>query len=610
MQAALRAVLCLVAVFLHLSPAQAQDQVWLQIEAQPTLEVAQERAFAYSTAFPETNGFQLRSGWYAIVLGPYSVAEGAARLNFLRSEMMIPADSYIAVASDFTAQFWPQESFAIDPGVTGLPLIEPDVEGVTIPDIDTAPLALETPEADPESLATHEEPPAPISPEIYEPEETLAEARASEAALSLEDRQLLQTALQWFGYYSGGIDGAFGSGTRNSMANWQAAMAIEPTGVLTSRQRATLVANYQAEVTEFGFAAVEEAEAGIQATLPLALVEFDRYQPPFVHYRAKNGSDLSLVLISQPGDKAALAGLYDILQRLDAMPATGARELTEKSFRIHGTSASQDSHAWAQQSNSTVKGFMLVGTPENAARDARLREVLEASFRSTGSTALDPGMVALSDSTRRGLLAGLELRRPAFSRSGFYVDETGSVLTSAAAVEACSRITLDHETEAKVSASAEGLALLTPATRLAPPATARFQTAPDRLGAEIAVAGYSYEDRLPAPVLTFGTFEASEGLRGEAGINRLALTALPGDAGGPVLDESGAVTGLLLPEASVGAQQLPAGTSFAASAATLTAFLQSAGVTPAQSELTERLAPVKLTEAATGMTVLVSCWQD
>ena len=44
-----------------------------------------------------------------------------------------------------------------------------------------------------------------------------------------------------------------------------------------------------------------EAEAGIEVTIPAALVEFDHYEPPFVHFRAKDGANTRLVLISTPG---------------------------------------------------------------------------------------------------------------------------------------------------------------------------------------------------------------------------------------------------------------------------------------------------------------------
>jgi S1-C subfamily serine protease len=425
-----------------------------------------------------------------------------------------------------------------------------------------------------------------------------------------DERKLLQTALQWFGFYAGGIDGAYGPGTRNSMAAWQEANAVEPTGVLTSRQRASLLNAYRDEVASFGFAALTDAEAGIEVTLPLALVEFDHYEPPFVHFRAKDGSGLRIVLISQPGDQSNLYGLYDILQSLKDVPLTGERSRGERSFRIRGTSATTDTTAFAELSGGLIKGWMLISAPGNDQRDARIIQAIEASFKSTGDRALDPGMVAMSAEAKFGLLSGLEVRRPKFSSSGFFIDATGTVLTSAGAVTGCGRITIDRSADATVALNdaATGLAVIRPVTPLSPRMVAAFQLAPDRIGAEVALAGYSYEDRLPSAVLTFGTLEDLAGLNGEPGVKRLAIEALPGDVGGPVLDSTGAVLGMLLPKSALGGKQLPPEVSYAASAAQIAATLATAGLTPLQSTGGGAMAPEDLTRAATGMTVLVSCW--
>ena len=127
------------------------------------------------------------------------------------------------------------------------------------------------------------------------------------------------------------------------------------------------------------------------------------------------------------------------------------------------------------------------------------------------------------------------MRRPKFSRSGFFIDATGTVLTTVEAVANCSRVTLDLDKDADVvfADAATGIAMVKPRVALSPLAIAEFQTAAERVGTEIAVSGYSYEDTLPAPVLTFGALEALQGLNGEAGIKRLSLDTRPGDAGGP-----------------------------------------------------------------------------
>lgn len=569
------------AVFLTfpgLTAALAQD-AWIQVEARSDLRLAEERAFAFATSFTETRGFRLPSGWYAIVLGPYGAEEAPQILASLKSRRLIPSDSYITDGREFRAPFWPKEGGAA-------PVAAADPPAAGVPDA-----------------------PAEPAPEPAVVDETPAEARASEAALTAEEKKELQTALSWFGFYQGGIDGAFGPGTRNAMAAWQTAFGLEPTGVLTARQRATLVASHQAEVAEYGFALVEEQESGIDVTLPLALVEFDRYEPPFVHFREKNGSGLSVVLISQPGDAGSLAGLYEILTTLDAMPETGERTAGETEFRIRGRSAERDSQAWARLSDGLIKGWMVFSSPEHAERDARIAEVIETSFRAVGDTALDPGLVPLDEAARRGLVAGLEVKKPRMGRSGFYVSADGMVLTSADAVAQCGRITIDHTTEAGIAANGEGLALLKPSTPLAPAAVARFAESAARPGAAVALAGYPYEGRLPAPVLTHGTFEEAGGLNGEPGLLRLSLDTRPGDAGGPVLDAAGGVIGMLLPATEGGAQQLPAGVTFAADTTRIAAFLSAGGISPQTSGAASALPPATLTRQATGMTVLVSCWE-
>lgn len=568
-----------VALAPHVGLAQ-EETVWIQIEAQPSQAEGEERARAYAALFPETAGFRLRSGWFGILLGPYPAAEAEAKRRSLTREGLIPSDSFIAYPRNLGEAFWPPEE-----GATPSPT----------PEVATAPETA-TPEPD-----------LPAPPAA---EETPQEARASEALLTADQRKELQSALQWFGFYQGGIDGAFGPGTRNSMAAWQEAQGHEPTGVLTSGDRAALLGAWRDESAAFGFAEVAEAEAGITVSLPLGLVEFDHYEPPFVHFRPRSEGGPRVVLISQPGDQAAFYGLYDILQTLESVPMNGPRERGERAFGIRGTSASVDTTIRAEFTGGMIKGWMFISSPGNEARDARILRQIETSFTPRSDKALDPGMVAMSAETKAGLLSGLEVRKPRLSRSGLFVDAAGSVLTTVEAVENCGRVTIDGKTEASVALSdaASGLALLKPLAPLSPRVVAEFQLAPERPGTEVMVAGYPYEDRLPAPVLTFGTLEEVTGLDGEPGLKRLALPALPGDAGGPVLDATGAVIGMLLPKATAEGRTLPDGVQFAVSGAEIARILGESDVTPVQADRKAALPPSELTAAGMGMTALVSCW--
>lgn len=571
------------------SPLAAQT-TWLQIEAQPNLNTALDRARAYAALFPDVEGYRLGNGWYGIALGPQDKDTAAARLLDLRRQNLIPNDSYLSVGESYGLRFWP---VAAEDDLTGTPPLDP---------IEMAPL----PDDGADAVAALPEATAPV----LTPEETPEQARETEAALTEAERQSLQQALQWYGFYSGPLDGAFGRGTRASMAAWQAANGYDETGILTTTQRAALTGAFSADQAEFGYETVTEIESGIEITLPLGLVAFDRYDPPFVHFTEKNGSGLKVLLISEPGGKAGLVGLFDILQTLELVPMTGERGLNDTSFIIRGQNDQIETVAYAEAIGGNIKGYLISWNRADADRMARILPAIQSSFRSLGDKALDPGLVPLSDAMKRGLLSGLDVRHPRLSRSGFFIDSAGTVLTTIEAVQGCGRVVLERATEATVTFTdpATGIAVLTPNTPLAPQSSAGFSSAPSPLGSRITLSGYSYEDKLPAPVLTLGAVEDVTGLNGEPGLTRLSLSALPGDAGGPVLDAAGAVIGMLLPPDASGTKQLPEGVAFAASSSVLTDFLTAKGLSPSTQMNREPLTPNAMTVSSRGMTVLVSCW--
>jgi len=286
--------------------ANAQQSAWVQIEAQPSLREGQNRARAYAGVFDNVSGFSIGSGWYAIALGPYTPAGAASTLETLRRENLIPRDSFIADGGAFRQQFWP-----VGVNTRTQPPAQPET-----PDIATDTPIVVTPP-----------PPA---------DETPRQARRSEALLTKDERKQLQTALQWEGFYTAAIDGAFGKGTRRSMAAYQEAMNYERTGVLTTLQRNELMDNYNAILAGIGFAPVRDDAAGIELNMPTALVKFAKYEPPFVHYNSKGDSGVRVLLISQVGDQATLFGLYDIMQTLEIVPPEGLRERRDNSFVLTG----------------------------------------------------------------------------------------------------------------------------------------------------------------------------------------------------------------------------------------------------------------------------------
>ncbi len=606
--------------------AQDADTVWVQIEAQPSLALAEDAIRGYADRLQDVNGFSLGGGWYGIALGPYSREDAGRVLQVLRSEGAIPRDSYIAQPSAFRQQFWPRGADALNtPAVTGPQGQQVAEEAQTAPQTDAATeelaealaeqLAEDQPTAEPtpqpqQQVQDQVQPVVTPAPQpAPEPEETPAEARRSESLLTREERMQLQVALKWAGFYDSAIDGAFGRGTRGSMAGWQSQNGYEATGVLTTRQRAALLRQYNAILEGLDLQMVTDQTAGIQMILPMGAVAFDRYEAPFAHYEPTGDIDARVVLISQEGDQKTLFGLYDILQTLEIIPTDGPRERRNDGFTIVGENARIVSHTEVTLQNGRIKGWVLVWPSGDEERRTRLLGEMQKSFERVVGQVM-PSAMGADDAQSIDLLSGLEIRKPVMSRSGFYVSDTGHALTTLEAVAQCGRITLDNKVDAEVLAQDEttGIALLKPVDRVAPLGVARFATTAPRLQGEVAAAGYPYEGRLSAPTLNFGRVEELQGLSGETWVERLSISSLSGDAGGPVIDQSGSVIGMLRP-ASADGRQLPPGVSFAVDSSVLVDLLGKAGLSALAGNPDASLAPEDVNRVGMNVTALVSCWE-
>jgi peptidoglycan hydrolase-like protein with peptidoglycan-binding domain len=571
--------------------ASAQERpYWVQVEAQQTLTGAQNRARAFDARLDNVAGYYIGSGWYGLVLGPYSREDADILALSLRRSGQIPNDSFVADGRNFRQQFWP---VGVGAPTTAQPLPRTQLPLNTTPEtaFEQAPIVEQV-----------------VVP-VLAPDETTREARVSEAALSREEKELLQTALKWAGFYNSAIDGAFGRGTRRSMRDWQATNNFELTGVLTTKQRDVLITSYNAILAGMDLQLIRDDATGIEMLIPTGAVAFDKYEPPFAQFEPTGDLQARVLLISQSGDQDRLFGLYEILQTLAIIPTEGPRRRRDQSFEIEGVGDGIHSYTTATLRNGQIKGFSVIWPAGDDARRIRVLDAMEASFQAIDGV-LDPAIAAPDDSQAIDLVSGLAVRKAKLSRSGFFVGVDGDVLTTVEAVGECSRITIDEVHDAQVIHvdAPLGIAVIRPNTPLAPADVAQFQTGVPRLQAQVSVAGYPYGGVLTTPSLTFGRLADIRGLNGEDELKRLSLTAQPGDAGGPVLDNGGAVLGMLLPRASRNGQQLPPEVSFSVDASRIVASLLLADVRLETTENVAFLTPDALNQTAADMTVLVSCW--
>ena len=530
------------------------------------------------------NGFEIDGGWFGVAIGPYDPEQADADLQKLRAEGIIPRTSFTTTGATYGARFYPP-ALAAQPG-TANPTVQ-----------NTAPQTVPPP-APAEETAT--EPPISAA-------EQLAQAKASEQAMTEAEKKYLQRALAWAGFYDSVIDGLYGRGTRAAMKGWQSVNGYDATGVLTTAQRAEIIADYRFLLARLGFEEVVDAQAGIALRLPSTLLAPASYDPPFATYAAKDIGLAQVILISQRGDRARLAALYEVMQTLSILPETGPRKLAKSSFTIEAYDDLIHSTGFATLRDGDIKGLIFVWPRGDSARRARVEEEIFTSFTRLSGT-LGEAPILGSDLKPQESLGGLRIRQPNFTQSGVFISQEGHILTAAQDYSGCGRLELQDGLALSVTIQTSDLAVLAPKQGAALPSIGRFETQRPYAPQHVALGGYSYGGKLGAPSITMGKLQALTDLTGRTGVARLELDSLPGDIGGPIYDQHGSVIGILLPPPPPGSRQLPENVQFMANWPLISEILIAADA-PANTETqTVELEPVDLANLAQNTVALVSCW--
>lgn len=172
------------------------------------------------------------------------------------------------------------------------------------------------------------------------------------------------------------------------------------------------------------------------------------------------------------------------------------------------------------------------------------------------------------------------------SASGFVVTSDGYVVTSAHVIEGCREVFVGNFGRARIAKvdRINDLALVKINARDLVPAPIRTQA--PRLGETVYALGFPLADRLDNALnFTSGLVSALAGLENDRRAIQFTAPIQPGNSGGPLVDETGALIGIvrsklgdaeLLKTKGVTAQNI----SFAVRAQYVATFLATAGVQP------------------------------
>ncbi len=322
--------------------------------------------------------------------------------------------------------------------------------------------------------------------------------------------------------------------------------------------------------------------------------------------------------VSQEGIQA----IFDVLDLLDEEDMAVFRSpdwLADRRFqkRINRSLIA----AGVPNDNDVLDNSLLVIESAILTVDAILDWVLEDGM-STADAAAPSGGSKKSKSAKSasaGSKGAPAARAPklelAGTGTGWYVADGGYLVTNAHVVEGCKRMTLKSGAELNIVDVADGedLALLR-SNSSARPLNIR-DTRSVRLAEDVLVAGFPLGGILSSGInVTVGTVSAQAGMGDDERRFQFTAPVQPGNSGGPVLDMSGNVIGVVVSKLNAMSVQdqigdIPQNVNFGIALSSLLTFLDQNDVAYRRESSADKLDKVDLAELARASTVLLQCYQ-
>ena len=201
------------------------------------------------------------------------------------------------------------------------------------------------------------------------------------------------------------------------------------------------------------------------------------------------------------------------------------------------------------------------------------------------------------------------------SGTGFFVNSQGAMLTNAHVVQDCRSISVDGKPADIVAVSQTfDLAVVKPSV-VDNVTFLTFARTEAGLNADITIAGYPLHGLLGGLNVSRGSISAMTGLRGDETSVQISAPVQPGNSGGPVIDRSGNLVGVVVSKLDVMqvanlTGDIAQNVNFAIRGAMAKTFLQANGVDYEERSSEEDIRPEQSAKMLQAATRLIQCVSD
>jgi len=245
----------------------------------------------------------------------------------------------------------------------------------------------------------------------------------------------------------------------------------------------------------------------------------------------------------------------------------------------------------------------------------------EAAPGSLSDVLINTACTAASELPAKSAVAANSPPQLISSGSGFFVNTNGTLLTNQHVVDGCTTLKirdsekLVHDVALVATDTKNDLALLQTTESVTIPAATFRANNPAEAGEDVVALGYPLAGVLASEVnVSFGYVSATAGLADDTGKLQISAPVQPGNSGGPLLDQSGNLIGVVVAKLDAikiakAIGDIPQNVNFAVKGEVAQMFLKSHKVKFRTGTQAKKLKKTDITSRGRAFTVLVECYK-